>query len=171
MEATPNLGTTATDVLDVKDRRKDTRQAKHPLVLDREALDIAAAVAGVDLAGCTIKVRIKDGDAKAQGQARRIGPNAFLVTLRVAKKDAYLDRHHYVVNNSLVHELRHVAQMQADPNFAQNYSAETMAKGYQANPYEVEARYFGRLADHTGTKDTGPAGKALGTLVWAVRFA
>lgn len=167
-----NLGTTSTDLITVRDRRKATRQAKHQLVLDREALDIACAVVGVDLTSDQpLLIELRDGNGQQQGQARRTSRGGFKVTVYVAKKDAYADRHLYVVNNSLLHELRHVAQMQADPGFAANYAAATKAVGYQANPYEVEARYFGRLADHTGTKNTGNAGPALGELVWAVRFA
>ena len=160
-----------TQILTVTDRRKASRTVKHPLVLDTEALDIACALTGVDLCtGETILIELRDGENGKQGFARRTA-KGFKVVLYVAKKDHYEDRHHYVVNNSLAHELRHVAQMQTHPDFDMAYKVATAQYGYQANPYEVEARYFGRLADHTGTKNTGPAGKAVGDLIWAVRFA
>ena len=166
-----NLGTTSTDIITVRDARKSTRQAKHPLVLDREALDIACAIVGVELGqGGTILVELRDAASGKQGFARRTR-KGFKVVLFVTKKDTYEDRHHYVINNSLCHELRHVAQMQADEDFTAKYAAATKAVGYEANPYEVDARYHGRLADHTGTKNTGTAGPAVGELVWAVRFA
>lgn len=163
---------TTTEIITIKDSRKATRQAKNHLVFSAEALDIALAVTGVDLCtGETILVELRDGEGGKQGFARRTA-KGFKVVLYVAKKNHYEDRHHYVINNSLCHELRHVAQMQAHPNFTAAYNEATLAYGYHANPYEVEARYFGRLADHTGTKDCGPAGMpALGELVWAVRFA
>lgn len=167
-----DLGHT-TNIITVNDRRKATRQAKHPLVLDRGALDIAMAVTDVDLTepGLAIVIDLVDGDGNKQGMARRRADGTFHVTIGIVKKAAYEDRHHYVANNSLLHELRHVAQMQADPNFIAAYKKAIKAVGYQANPYELEARYFGRLADHTGKKDTGPAGPAMGPMVWAVRFA
>lgn len=166
-----NLGTTSTAILTVRDCRKATRQAKHQLVLDQEALDIACAVVGVDLcAGQPLLIELRDGEKGKQGYARRTS-KGFKVVLYIAKKDSYQDRHLYVVNNSLLHELRHVAQMQTDGNFAARYAWADRHFGYAANPYEVDARYFGRVADHTGTKNTGNAGPALGELVWAVRFA
>lgn len=164
------LGTT-TDIITIKDRRKESRQAKNSLVVDREALDIALAVVGVDL-DSTFSLLIELVDAKKgqpYGRARRTR-KGFKVTLAVAGKGHYEDRHIYVINNSLVHELRHVAQMQADKNFDRSYKLATLKDGYEANPYEVEARFFGRLADATGTKNTGPAGPAMGELVWAIRF-
>lgn len=167
-----NLGTTSTAILTVRDLRKTSRQAKHQLLLDQEALDIACAVVGVDLcAGQPVLIELRDGDGKKQGYARPTSRGGFKVVVYVAKKDAYQDRHLYVVNNSLLHELRHVAQMQTDPNHGARYAWAQGHFGYNANPYEVDARYFGRVADHTGTKNTGNAGPALGELVWAVRFA
>lgn len=155
-------------VVDIKDTRKASRIAKAPLVFDREAVEIAMAVCGVEVGPETcIKLRITDAAKGQQGYARRIGPDAFLVKIRVAKKDTYTDVHTYVINNSLVHELRHVAQMQVTPGFEAAYAAETAAKGYRANAFEADAREHGRLADHTGTK-TSAAGQPMGKLLWAL---
>ena len=156
--------------LDIKDRRKESRQAKNPLHTDTEALEIAMAIAGVEVTpNLVIKVRVKDQrSAGQQGEAKRIGPEAFLVKIRVAGKGHYEDRHHYVLNNSLIHELRHVAQMQQDEAFGAKYAKANATVGYGSNPYEVEAREYGRLADHTGTKDTGSAGPALGKECWGL---
>jgi len=76
----------------------------------------------------------------------------------------------YVVNNSLVHELRHVQQEQADTGFGQKYQNQNATVGYYHNGYEVEARFYGRLAQLPGgKKDTGPAGKPLGKKVWGIK--
>lgn len=159
----------ATHCLTIADRRKASRQAKNELRFSREAAEIILAVVGVEITpNLVIKVTLVDVDAKKQGVARRVGPEAFEVTISVAGKAHYEDRHHYVINNSLCHELRHVAQMQADENFAAKYAAASKKVGYGRNPYEVEARFYGRLADHTGTKNTGPAGPAMGELLWAI---
>jgi hypothetical protein len=148
--------------VDAKDYRKN-KAAK--FTLDTAALQKALAAAGV-LPGAFIKLRLVDGDGKKQGQAQRIGPNAFRVIVRVLPKASYGDAQMYVLNNSLVHELRHVAQMQANPGFTLAYSKASKSVGYHNNPFEVEARYFGRIADHTGTKRPD----ALGKSVWAIRF-
>jgi hypothetical protein len=103
-------------VIDIKDTRKASRIAKAPLTFDRDAAEIILAVTGVEVGPeTTIKLRITDQAKGQQGYARRIGPDAFLVKIRVAKQAQYGDSHHYVLNNSLVHELRHVAQMQVTP--------------------------------------------------------
>lgn len=68
-----------------------------------------------------------------------------------------------------MHELRHVHQHQQDPDFSAAYLHHNHTVGYGANPYEVEARYYGRLADPTGTKDTGPAGPSRGKHIWGLR--
>lgn len=161
--------TTETHAVTLCDRRKPSRQARLPLALSVDALEAAMAVVGVDVtADLAIRLLVKDGDGGQQGSMVQTGPESFDVTVRVAKKDSYEDRHHYVMNNSLAHELRHVAQAQADPGFAARYTAATRRFGYQQNPYEVEARFYGRLADHMGAKDTGPAGPALGKALWAL---
>lgn len=158
-------------VVDIKDTRKASRIAKAPLVFDREAVEIAMAVCGVEVGPETcIKLRVTDESSKGEaGYTRRIGPDAFIVKVRVLKKDTYTDVHTYVINNSLVHELRHVAQMQALPGFEAAYAVETAAKGYRANAFEADAREHGRLADHTGTK-TSAAGKPLGKTLWALNI-
>lgn len=162
---------TTAHCIDIKDFRKESRQQKSPMIFDVEAIEVALAVVGVEITpNLQIKVRIKDGDGNAQGLCQQLGKESFRVTVRVAKKAAYADRHHYVVNNSLLHELRHVAQMQADPQQGQKYALANKVMGYGENPYEVEARFFGRVADHTGTKATGPAGPAMGKSVWAIHF-
>lgn len=162
-------------VVDFRDTRKESRQAKAPIAFDVEAIEIAMAVVGIDVGPETkIIVRVtdaKDGEkASERGYSRRAGTDTFVVKVRVAKKDVYEARHGYVVNNTLVHELRHVAQMQQYAEaFTVLYAAANETVGYAENPFETDARAFGRLADHTGTKAT-PAGTPMGDLLWALRF-
>ena len=42
----------------------------------------------------------------------------------------------------LLHEIRHVAQFEADPTFALRYVWESMRRGYRGNKYEVDARDY-----------------------------
>jgi hypothetical protein len=131
------------------------------------ALQAAGVVVGP---GTRIRLRLREqAHPGQQGLAQRIGPDRYRVVIHVAPKDRLEDRHLYVLNNSLLHELRHVAQMQADPEHGAKYLHQNLTVGYEANAFEVEARYYGRLADHTGTKDTGPLGPPLGKRVWALR--
>ena len=70
---------------------------------------------------------------------------------------------------ALLHQLRHVAQLQQTPGFEAAYVHQNATVGYADNPYEIEARFYGRLADPTGEKDTGPAGTHLGKAAWGLR--
>ncbi|MEX2621549.1 MAG: hypothetical protein WD250_15135 [Egibacteraceae bacterium] len=156
------------DAVDVRD---DRPAGSTPLHLDANALDTALAAVGVTVGPHTlVKVRLRPQQFPGQqGSAQRIGPDAYRVVIHVVDKPTFKDRHLYVVNNSLLHELRHVAQMQHDPDHELHYANENLTVGYAENKYEVEARYYGRLADHIGEKNTGPAGPALGKSAWAVR--
>lgn len=158
------------DAVDVRD---DRPAGATPLQVDAGALDVAIAAAGVTVSASTvIKLRLRPQTQPGQqGSARRLGADQYRIVVHVATKPAFTDHHLYVVNNSLLHELRHVAQMQHDPDHAASYAHQNLTVGYTANTYEVEARYWGRLADHTGDKDTGPAGAHLGKQVWALRPA
>lgn len=156
------------DAVDVRD---DRPAGSTPLHLDADALDTALAAVGV-IAGphTLVKVRLRPQQFPGQqGSAQRIGPDSYRVVIHVADKPTFKDRHLYVVNNSLLHELRHVAQMQHDPDHASHYATENLSVGYEKNKYEVEARYYGRLADHTGEKNVGPAGVHIGQEAWALR--
>lgn len=42
----------------------------------------------------------------------------------------------------LLHEVRHVAQFEADPAFAWRYVWESVRRGYSGNRYEVDAREY-----------------------------
>lgn len=156
---------------DAIDLRDDRPPGCAPLAVDTDALDAALHAAGVAVGADTqIRLRLRPQTASGQqGSTRKIGPDTYRVIVHVAAKPVLADRHLYVVNNSLVHELRHVHQHQVDPEFHTAYVNHNLTVGYAANPYEVEARYYGRLADPTGEKDTGPAGPHLGKHVWGLR--
>lgn len=163
--------TAARRAAEAVDLRDDRSAGAAPLELRTGELEAALAAAGVTVGPATeIRLRLRDQTHPGeQGATKRIGADAYRVVVCVAAKPAFADRHLYVANNSLVHELRHVAQLQADPDFEANYAHHTATVGYHDNPYEVEARCYGRLADPTGEKDTGPAGAHLGKAVWALQ--
>lgn len=158
----------ASDAVDLRD---DRPAGAAPLSADADGLDAALAAAGVTVGPETeIRLRLRPQTHPGeQGSTKRIGPDAYRVIVHVAAKPSFAERHLYVVNNSLVHELRHVHQLQQDPGFEAAYAHQNATVGYAANSYEVEARYYGRLADPTGEKDTGPAGAHLGKNVWGLQ--
>lgn len=153
------------------DLRDDRPAGSAPLEIDADGLDAALEAAGVTTGPSTdIRLRLRaQSQPGEQGSTKRVGPDAYRVVIHVAEKATLEDRHLYVVNNSLLHELRHLHQLQQDSDFEAAYSHHTLAVGYANNPYEVEARYYGRLADPAGVKDTGPAGIHLGKAVWGLR--
>jgi hypothetical protein len=158
----------ASDAVHVRD---DRPPGSTPIHIDADALDVALEATGVTVGPHTvIKVRLRPQTAPGQqGSARRLGPDEYRVVVHVADKAKFEDHHLYVINNSLLHELRHVTQMQHDPDHELAYANENLTVGYAKNKYEVEARYYGRLADHTGEKVAGPAGTPLGNAAWALR--
>ena len=141
-----------------------------PLAVDTDRLDAALHAAGVTVGPYTeIRLRLRpQTEPGQQGSTQKIGPDAYRIVIHVADKPVFTDQHLYVLNNSVLHELRHVHQHQHDLDFNAAYAHQTLTVGYAANDYEVEARYYGRLADPTGTKDTGPAGTHLGKQVWGL---
>lgn len=164
----PALRHRPSDAVDVRD---DRPPGSAPLTVNADALDAALSAAGVTLGPDTeIRLRLRPQTTPGQqGSTQQIGPDAYRISIYIAAKPVFADRHLYVVNNSLVHELRHVQQHQHHPNLANEYAGHNATIGYHANPYEIEARYYGRLADPTASKDTGPAGPHLGKQVWGLR--
>ena len=165
------------ELLNIKDKRKDSRQTRNPLHINQEALDIALAVTEVDLNKIDlIKIRITDATDNKQGYTRVLSSNpltgrlTLLIKVRVRKQTSYTDAHQYVINNTLLHELRHIAQRQQTPNFAGQYALENTLNGYANNVFETDAKNYGRLADHTGTKTPKGIGNSLGQQVWAIRL-
>lgn len=156
---------------DAVDLRDDRPSGSAPLQVDAHGMDAAIRAAGVRVSpGMRIRLRLRiQSQPGEQGSARRVGPDDYRLVVHVAPKGKLEDRHLYVLNNSLIHELRHVRQIQDDPEHGAKYLHQNLTVGYAKNKYELEARLFGRLADHTGEKDTGPAGPALGKKGWGLR--
>ena len=155
----------------------DAGDQRHVTVKDRRgngapAVNIhpAALTEAVNAAGITgpanVEVRLSNKES-VYGYARRKSDGTDQVVIAIKDKDSYPAAAGYVVNNSLVHELHHVAQRQQVSNFDEAYAAEAM-KGYDNNKYEQAAWGVGRIADHTFTKSQ-PAGQAPKSgAVWAI---
>lgn len=160
------------DCLDLQDQRD---AGEPPLVIDREAMNTALMAAGVNVGPNTkIKLRLRTSMKQRYGSAQKIGPDSYRVVVYVTKGKGTKDSHLYVINNSVIHELRHVRQHQDDPQHSFKYAHAEAVKGYWDNPYEIEAREYGRLADELGTRTHKglPKGKKpLGKLVWGLRPA
>lgn len=147
----------------VKDRR--TASGK-PVAVNVDALKAAMDASEVGPGNIEIRISNKEG---VYGHAQVKPDGTHVVTINAKDKAYYPPAAAYVMNNSLVHELRHVTQAQTVPNFGSAYAAQSASEGYTDNKYEVEARSYGRFADHTGTKDGLPGdAKAVAGKVWAV---
>lgn len=152
---------------------QDQRSGGPPLKLNPTGLEAAMAAAGV-IVGPKTKIRLRLRDQKEegeQGSAKKVGDDEYRVVIKVAKKEQFKPHHLYIINNSLVHELRHVRQMQDEPDHSAKYQKQNMTVGYHKNKYEVEARKFGRLADQTGERSWKglPEGmKILGEAIWGL---
>lgn len=161
LPAPPGENMRPSDAIDFVDQRK----SGPPIAIDYDAMDAALEAAGVQVTPNTkIKLRLRDA-YKAQGSTLKLGPDEYRVVVLALDKPKLKDRHLYVINNSLVHELRHVHQMQNGEHYDKPVKT---FNDYWNQGMEVEGRYWGRLADVTGKKDTGPAGKALGKKVWGL---
>lgn len=166
------LETTArpSDVIDLQDQRG---KGALPLKMNPDGMDLAIATAGIDIKpGMKIKVRLRDQKVEGeQGSALQTGPNEYRVVVKVARKKAWKPHYLYIINNSLVHELRHVRQMQLEKNHSKLYQQQNMTVGYAKNKYEIDSREYGRLADETGERSWKglPEGmKILGKAIWGL---
>ena len=119
----------ASDAVDLRD---DRPAGAPPLTVDATRFDVALHAAGVTVAPHTeIRLRLRaQTHPGQQGSTKRIGPDGLRVVVHVADKPSLADRHLYVVNNSLLHELRHVAQLQQDPDFEAAYAHQNATVGY-----------------------------------------
>lgn len=166
-------------IIDYRDERKASRQARFPITFDYEAAEVALATAGVDVSQLDrLVVRVTDANDARQGYTRPLaydpatGRWTLLIKVRVRKPEVggYTDAARYVLNSTLLHELRHVAQrLTYGPVFDLLYAAADQTLGYGQNPFELEARAYGRLADATGTKWTpAEVGPKAGRAAWAI---
>jgi hypothetical protein len=165
---------------DIEDQRKP---GAPPIHLDADRFEAAATAVGIDISKVnSIKLRFRDL-GQHQGVTQNLGGGNFRVVVGIKRKPAYEDRHLYVVNNSLVHELRHVTQMQNGNTVEykatkQEYEAEAPqhAKAGGYIKMEAEAQMFGRLAwpGDPAKKPLGPLGQDKahhGKTVWAIGFS
>lgn len=115
----------------------DQRKSKSTEIkVDMDNLHILSEIAGVDLNGADVRVRLRDGDGP-YGFTSQIGANAYRVVINIRYKKPFLSEGaQYVVNNTLLHELRHVAQGQQKGWNALSHSYEGWS--------ETEAREYGR---------------------------
>jgi hypothetical protein len=67
----------------------------------------------------------------------------------IVKVDDRVDTTTRDLSESLWHELIHAMQSEADPDFQKSYAAESAARGYDENSYEVEANEL-RTSSHPG---------------------
>lgn len=114
---------------------QDQRKSKNTeIVADLDGLYILADKAGIDLDGVDVRIRLRDGDGP-YGFTTPLGGNAYRVVINIRYKKMVLsEAAKYVVNNTLLHELRHVTQMQGSRNLSHSYD------GWS----ETEARKYGR---------------------------
>jgi len=91
-----------------QDQRSDKRTE---ISMDLDALYILADKAGIP-DGTEVRVRIRN-EGGAYGYTSQIGKNTYRVVINIRnKKIALSEGAQYVVNNTLLHELHHVAQGQ-----------------------------------------------------------
>jgi 8-oxo-dGTP pyrophosphatase MutT (NUDIX family) len=146
--------------LTITDHRKD--KDKVPLSIDgSKMMDIWFVMDKIP-EQAKVELRLltpKHGDP--YGSCQKVGPDEFIVRAYILPVDkiqsplkdgSYPDDALYVINNSLVHEMKHVAQHYEHPNMSADYVAEGQKNGYDGNFYEKEAWLWGHYADHTGTK-------------------
>jgi hypothetical protein len=116
----------------------DQRKGQVPvLVIDHDTVEAYCGMAGVDLSGPgTLKIRIRDGKGPFGFTAPCSGGFRVVLNVRYSKL-ALSESASYVVSNTLLHELRHVAQGQE-----KGWSA---LSGDYHGWSEVEAREYGRM--------------------------
>lgn len=120
------------ETITIQDQRKNQVPQ---LKVDTDRLYILLDKAGVELSdSLEIRLRFRDSNGP-HGTTRQIGPNSYRVVLNVRyEKHTLSENAQYVVNNTLLHEFRHVAQMQGPKSLSSDYN------GWS----ETEARKFGR---------------------------
>ncbi len=114
------------------DQRKSKRTG---IDLDLDTLYILADKAGIP-DGTEVRVRLRDGNGP-YGFTSHLGNNTYRVVLNIRYTKLVLsEAAQYVVNNTLLHELRHVAQGQE--------SGWKALSGSYDGWSETEAREYGR---------------------------
>ncbi|MCU0296962.1 MAG: NUDIX hydrolase [Candidatus Nanopelagicales bacterium] len=143
--------------LTILDKRKDPKGS--PLTYTPHRLANIYPLVGIPEQA---KVQLEIRDAKPglpYGSTMRTGKDTFTVRINLKPlseaspgSSNYPEAALYVINNTLVHEMRHVGQHYAYPDMDKQYSAEMADKGYSGNFFEKEAWLYGHYADQTSTK-------------------
>lgn len=117
--------------IDIADQRKN---ANTILKIDEDVIEAYCGMAGVDMAETgTLKIRFRNGGGP-YGFAKKIS-GGYRIVINVRYKKTYLSPEaSYVVSNTLLHEIRHIAQMQGPKSLSSDYN------GWS----ETEARKYGR---------------------------
>jgi len=114
---------------------QDQRKSGTEITVDLDALYILADKAGIP-DGTEVRVRIRNGSGP-YGFTSQIAKNTYRIVLNIRNPKASLSEGaRYVVNNTLLHELRHVAQ-------GQESGWASLSGDYQGWS-ETEAREYGR---------------------------
>lgn len=113
----------------------DQRTGGTEISADLDRLYILADKAGIP-DGIEVRIRLRS-EIGPYGYTKKIGPKAYRVVINIRNPKAKLsDGAQYVVNNTLLHELRHVAQGEA--------SGWHTLTGDYSGWSETEAREYGR---------------------------
>lgn len=121
---------------------QDQRKANTTeITADLDALYILAEKAGIP-EGTEVRIRVRDENGP-YGYTSQIAPNTYRVVINIRNNKAQLsDGARYVVNNTMLHELRHVAQ-------GQESGWHSLSGDYHGWS-ETEARQYGRTIKGQG---------------------
>ncbi len=115
-----------------QDQRKDKTTE---ITADLEGLHILATKAGIP-EGTEVRIRLRSENGR-YGYTTKISQNVYRVVINIQNKKAQLSESaQYVVNNTMLHELRHVAQ-------GQESGWHSLSGSYEGWS-ETEAREYGR---------------------------
>ena len=114
-------------------------QRKNPatkITADLDTLTVLAQKAGIP-EGPEVRIRLRSGDGGRYGYTHQIAKDTYRIVIGIEYAKATLSEGaQYVVNNTLLHEMRHVAQ-------GQESGWETLSSAYEGWS-ETEAREYGR---------------------------
>lgn len=139
-------------VFDVKDQRV---KGTAPVYVDLSTLDKIAEEVDFPKLESPIEIRIRLRDLKDDGyvgHVTTVAPFVYRLVICLLPKTKFSAKAQYVLNNTLIHEMRHVAQFET-------YGV--IATAMMQNEMEDEAQEYGRKARPS----------RLGSKVWALAGA
>lgn len=115
----------------------DQRKSQVPLLhIDNDVVEAYCGIAGVDLnQSGTLKIRLRDGNGPYGSTSPTSDGYRVVINIRYSKL-SLSESASYVVSNTLLHEIRHVAQFQE--------KGKNGLSGDYNGPDETEAREYGR---------------------------